>query len=104
MWLVVSGVFALIASIQLHTPGFLSDCPILTHGRVRVLQETAFVYGWLGTAGPALAVWILGRLSGSPLRGTSWLGVGAAFWNAGLALGLVGIAASYARGTVREDR
>ena len=32
LWLVVAGILALVASIQLHTPGFLAGCPILTYG------------------------------------------------------------------------
>ena len=32
-WLVVSGVFSLIAAIQLHSPAFLASCEMLTHGR-----------------------------------------------------------------------
>jgi len=42
-WLVVSSIFALIAGIQLHSPSFLSECPILSHGRVQALAETTFV-------------------------------------------------------------
>jgi cytochrome c oxidase cbb3-type subunit 1 len=43
VWLVVSGVLALIASVQLHTPGFLAGCAWLTYGHTQALQETAFV-------------------------------------------------------------
>jgi cytochrome c oxidase cbb3-type subunit 1 len=90
-WLVASGCFALVAGIQLHDPAFAAGCPVLTHGRVTALAETAFVYGWLGGLGLALALWILARLGGEPLRAGSWVAAGAAFWNLGLALGLVGI-------------
>jgi cytochrome c oxidase cbb3-type subunit 1 len=90
-WLVVSGVIALIAGIQLHAPGFLADCPILTHGRAQALAETAFVYGWLANLGLGLALWVLGRLGGEPLRAANWITAGAVFWNLGITLGLVGI-------------
>ena len=93
LWLVVSGVLALIASIQLHSPGFLADCPWLTHGRMQALRETAFIYGWAANAGLAIALWVLGRLGGYPLRGLNWAIVGTLFWNLGVAAGLVGIAA-----------
>ncbi|MDP3071563.1 MAG: cbb3-type cytochrome c oxidase subunit I [Opitutaceae bacterium] len=92
VWLVVSGVLALLTSIQLHAPQFLADCPQLTHGRAQALRETAFVYGWLANAGLGLALWILARLGGRPLRGLNWVVAGSLFWNAGVALGLVGIA------------
>lgn len=92
VWLVVSGVLALLTSIQLHSPQFLADCAWLTHGRAQALRETAFVYGWLANTGLGLALWILGRLGGSPLRGLNWIVAGSLFWNAAVTLGLVGIA------------
>lgn len=91
-WLVFSGVLSLITSIQLHSPSFLAGCEFLTHGRARALAETAFVYGWAGGAGIAVTVWTLGRLGGNPLRAMNWFGAGNAFWNLGIAAGLVGIA------------
>jgi cytochrome c oxidase cbb3-type subunit 1 len=81
LWLVVSGVFALITSIQLHTPSFLAECPVLSYGRVRAMAETSFIYGWIGNVGLGLALWILARLSGEKLRGANWVFVGALFWN-----------------------
>ena len=93
VWLVISGIFALITSIQLHTPQFLADCAWFTHGRAQALRETAFVYGWAANVGVAIALWVLARLGGEPLRGRNWLFFGAVFWNVGVAVGLVGIAA-----------
>ena len=91
-WLLVSGALALVAAVQAHAPGFLAGCPILSYGRVQALQETAFVYGWIANAGLALALWILGRLGGQPLRGAVWMTIGTVFWNFGVTLGLIGIA------------
>ena len=91
-WLVVAGILALVASIQLHTPGFMAGCPALTYGRTVVLAETAFVYGWLGNAGLALALWSLGRLAGEPLRAQNWVVGGAIFWNLAVFGALVGVA------------
>ena len=91
-WLVFAGVFSLIASIQLHSPAFLSRYEWLTHGRVVALAETMFIYGWAANAGLALALWILGRLGGEPLRALNWVVVGTYAWNIGLGLGLIGIA------------
>ena len=91
-WLVFAGVFSLIASIQLHSPAFLSGCEWLTHGRVVALAETMFIYGWAANAGLALAIWMLGRLGGERLRALNWVVVGTYAWNIGLGLGLIGIA------------
>jgi cytochrome c oxidase cbb3-type subunit 1 len=92
VWLVVSGIFALITSIQLHSPQFLADSSVLTHGRAQALRETSFLYGWAGNTGLAIALWILGRLGGNPLRAANWTIVGTMFWNLGLLVGLIGIA------------
>ncbi len=92
VWLVISGILALIASLQLHSPHFLSHCSFLTFGRADALRETTFIYGWAGNAGLAIALWLLGRLGGNPLRAANWVFVGGAFWNLGVLAGLVGIA------------
>jgi len=90
-WLAVSGIFALIAGIQLFTPAFLADCQLLNHGHVVALAETSFVYGWMANAGLGLILWILARLGGEPLRAANWIAAGACFWNLGILLALVGI-------------
>jgi len=92
LWLVASGFLALITSIQLHTPQFLADCSWFTFGRTQALRDTTFIYGWGANAGLGIALWILGRLGGYPLRGLNWTMVGTLFWNLGIAAGLVGIA------------
>lgn len=91
LWLVAGGVLALIASIQLHTPGFLADYAWFTYGRMQAAQETALVYGWAVNAGLAVALWLLARLGGLPLRAAGLAAVGSVFWNIGLTLGLIGI-------------
>lgn len=92
LWLVVSGILALIASIQLHSPQFLADSSVFTHGRTQAMRETSFIYGWAANAGLAVGLWVLGRLGGSPLRGLNWAVVGSIFWNLGVLGGLIGIA------------
>lgn len=93
VWLVISGILAVITSIQLHSPGFLADCPWFTYGRAQALRETAFIYGWAANAGLGIALWIMARLGGYPLRASNWAIVGTLFWNLGVAAGLIGIAA-----------
>jgi cytochrome c oxidase cbb3-type subunit 1 len=93
IWLAVGGVLALVHSIQLHTPGFLAASEWFTFGRTQAAAETALVYGWAANAGFAVALWLLGRLSGAPLRGLGLVKIGGAFWNLGVTLGLIGILA-----------
>jgi cytochrome c oxidase cbb3-type subunit I len=92
VWLVISGILALITSIQLHTPAFMADCSLFTVGRAQALRETSFIYGWAANAGLGIGLWILGRLGGYPLRALNWVTVGTLAWNTGVAAGLVGIA------------
>jgi len=92
VWLVISGILALITSIQLHSPTFMADCSLLTVGRAQALRETTFVYGWAANAGLGIGLWVLGRLGGNPLRALNWVMVGTLSWNTGVAAGLVGIA------------
>jgi len=90
-WLVVSGALALANFVQTFSPSFLADCPVMTYGRVRAYAESTLVYGWVANSGFAVALWILGRLGGSPLRSLNWTVVGTFFWNLALVVGLVGI-------------
>ncbi|HEY1793711.1 MAG TPA: cbb3-type cytochrome c oxidase subunit I [Opitutaceae bacterium] len=92
-WLVVAGVLSLLAALQLREPAFMAGCPVLTYGHTAAIAETAFVYGWLANAGLALGLWVLGRLSGEPLRAQNWALAGCAFWNIGVTMAIVGIAA-----------
>lgn len=93
LWLVISGVLSLVTAIQLHTPAFLADCSWFTFGRAQALRETAFVYGWLANAGLALGLWIAARLGGEAMRAGNWVLIGGLFWNVGVTLSLIGIAA-----------
>ncbi|MEO6003537.1 MAG: cbb3-type cytochrome c oxidase subunit I [Opitutus sp.] len=92
LWLIVSGLLALLSFGQNLNPSLLADCPYFTFGRTRAMQETAFVYGWIANAGFTVSLWLLGRLGGSPLRSLNWVTVGTLFWNIGVTLSLVGIA------------
>ena len=93
VWLVLSGLLALVNLVQLHTPSFAAACSVMTFGRTQAMQESAFIYGWAANAGLAVALWILARLGGAPLRSLNWVSAGTVFWNLGIAAGLVGIAA-----------
>jgi len=91
-WLVFGGILALINLVQLHTPTFLADCSIFTFGRLQAMQETALIYGWAANAGLAVALWLLARLGGSPLRGANYVLLGGIFWSLGVQLAIMGIA------------
>lgn len=92
VWLVLSGLLALVNFVQLQSPSFAEACSVMTYGRAAAMQESAFIYGWAANAGLAVVLWILARLGGSPLRSLNWITFGTVFWNSALLLGLIGIA------------
>ncbi len=89
LWLLVGGTFALIHSIQLHTPVFFADFSWFTFGRVQAAMETSLLYGWGANAGYAAALWLLGRLGGGPARAVGLTSVATVFWNAGVTVAVV---------------
>src|SRR5690606_22507072 len=73
LWLLAAVIFGFIASVQLHSPSFLADCPWFTHGRVRAAHETMLIYGWGMNAAFAVGLWLLGRLG--RIRASGYTGV-----------------------------
>ena len=90
-WFVVSLIFGLIASIKLHSPGFLGNCEWLTYGKVEPVFWNSLIYGWLFNAGLACAFWLLVRLGGAPAGNGFLLTVSLSIWNVALVVGLIGI-------------
>jgi len=91
LWLVVANVFALIANIQSYQPDLLAGFPWLTYGRLYPLASNAMLFGWGCNAIFAVALWLIARLSLSPVRDGGMLIIAGLFWNFGLKLGLLGI-------------
>lgn len=91
LWLLLSSVLGLIASIKLHSPGFLADLPWLTYGRIYPAYTTAFTYGWCSLAGMGVAIWLMARLCRVSIRMPALYIVGTALWNLGLVLGIASI-------------
>ena len=81
VWLLWSLAFGLVASLKLHFPEFLADCPWLTYGRVRPAFLNMFLYGFASQVAFGVAIWLTCRLGRAPL--VSPLGVICAglFWN-----------------------
>lgn len=97
LWYVVSALAGLVASLQLHLPGFLAGEPLL-FGRLRAVEHTLLTYGWLTNAGLAFALWAAHRLGKVELR-VGWAPVlGALGWNVALLLGVGALLAGRANG------
>lgn len=90
-WLLVGTGLALIASIKLHSPHFLSDWSFLTFGRVRPAHLNAVIYGWASAAALGVAIWLMARLCRVPLRNQKLILGAGMLWNVGIAVGLLAI-------------
>ena len=99
-WLLAGSVFAIIASIKLHSPGFLAEASWLNFGRVRPVHLTTMAYGWSSMACIGVALWIMSRLCRAPLRGAKWIHLSAVLLNLGNGLGVYGVLSG--RGTSIE--
>ncbi len=90
-WLLFGTLMALIASIKLHNPEFLSEWQFLTFGLVRSAHLNAVAYGWAATAGIGTGIWLFSRLCRTKLVNPILPVIAAIFWNIGLGVGIYGI-------------
>lgn len=91
LWLLAGTVLALVASMKLHTPGFLSSWEFLTFGRVRPAHLNTVIYGFASQTGIGVTLWLMCRLCRVPFVAPGLATVAALFWNIGLTVGVVGI-------------
>ena len=88
-WLLIGSALALLASIKMHTPEFLSDTEWLTFGRVRPAHLNTVIYGWSSLAGMGVLFWLQARLSRAQLRFQKLLYAVGILWNLAIAGGTV---------------
>jgi cytochrome c oxidase cbb3-type subunit 1 len=98
LWLLLASVLGFIASVQLHSPGFLADIPFLTYGRIWPAYTNTMIYGWASLSGMGVTIWLLARLSRVGIRLPGVLVAGAIFWQIGLTVGIIGILAGKTTG------
>src|SRR5882672_7929325 len=91
VWLLLSSVFALIASLKFHSPNILADCACLTYGRVRAASTNSLLYGFGAQAGLGVILWLFTWLGRTRLAQGLLVIVGAALWNFGVTVGILGI-------------
>ena len=91
LWLVAGSVLGLLASIKFHVPDFLANCAWLTYGRLQPAADNALLYGFCLPAGLGVVLWLLARLSQTPLRGAIIPVFAANLWHLGVLFGLVAI-------------
>jgi len=88
LWLVVSSVLALIASLNFHMPEKFGNCGWGTYGRVLPAANDALLYGFCVPAGLGVALWILSQLGRVPLRDPIVPVFAANLWHLGVLIGL----------------
>jgi cytochrome c oxidase cbb3-type subunit 1 len=98
LWLAFGTFLALIASIKLHGPGFLAECPWLTLGRVKPVAMNAALYGFASQVGMGVLVWLMCRLGGVKLVFQWPLIVAWKLWNLGVTVGVIAILAGAGTG------
>src|SRR6266576_7351575 len=91
LWLVMSSVLGLIASIKFHSPNFLAGSAWLSYGRVLPASTNALVYGFAIPSGLGVGLWLLARLGQVPLAQPWLVAVAAKLWHIGVLVGLTGI-------------
>lgn len=93
VWLVIASVFAVLASLKFHQPNFLANCAWLTYGRIRPACSNSLIYGFCMPAGLGVALWIFARLGRAVVAQGILIAFGAALWNLGVTVGIIGILA-----------
>lgn len=93
LWLIVSLLFAILASIKMHAPGMLADVAALTFGCVAAISSSTLLYGFLSQAGIAIALWLFARTGRTFLILPNAATIAGIIWNIGVLAGVFGIMA-----------
>jgi len=91
LWLLFGSALAMVASVKLHTPGFLADAEWLTFGRVRPAHLNTVIYGWASMSGVGTLLWLMARLCKLPLPWREGLILAGVYWNLMVAIGTIQI-------------
>ena len=90
-WLFLASILGYLVSWKSHNPGFLNSYEFLTIGRVQAAYTTAFLYGFGCNFAFAIGLWLIARLSGTPIAHGLILILASVCWNLTLMVGLVGV-------------
>jgi cytochrome c oxidase cbb3-type subunit I len=98
MWLALSSVFSLIASLKFHAPAMFADCAWLSYGRAYPAWSHLLLYGFCVPAGLGVGLWLLARLGRAELAKPWLIATGAKLWHLGVLVGLIAILAGQTSG------
>lgn len=91
LWLVLSSLFSLAASMTFHKPSLFADCTVGTYGRAYPAWSHLLVYGFAIPTGLGIGLWLLARLGRVEVVKPFLITVGAKLWHLGVLVGLVAI-------------
>ncbi len=98
IWLALSSVFGVIASLTFHKPSMFADCAMFSYGRALPAWSFLLVYGFCIPAGLGVGLWLLARLGRVALARPWLIVVGAKLWSLGVIVGLIAILSGQATG------
>src|SRR6266480_7284412 len=91
IWLALGTLLNLIASIKLHSPGFLANVAWLSFGRIRPAGMDALLYGFASQAAMGITLWLTCRLGAVTLCCKGPVILAAGFWNLGVTIGVLSV-------------
>lgn len=103
VWLVLGSLFGFLASLIFHKPDWFGNSFTFSYGHLTALRTTSFLYGGGMQLGLAITLWLFCRLGRTPLVQPILVTVGAALWNLGVTVGVIGILAGDATGFENLD-
>ncbi len=90
-WLVLAGLFSLVASVKMHSPTLLSDCEWMSYGRLKGAANGMLMFGFGTQAAVAVSLWLVAILGRTKVR-LSALTLGISkLYNIAMFIGVVGI-------------
>jgi cytochrome c oxidase cbb3-type subunit 1 len=89
VWLVLGSIFGLLASLVFHK--LFINSFAFSYGHLVAVRTTSFLYGAGIQLGLAFTTWLFCRLGRTPLAQPILVTVGAALWNLGVTVGVIGI-------------
>jgi cytochrome c oxidase cbb3-type subunit 1 len=91
VWLALSSLFSIIASLSFHKATMFADSAMLSYGRAYPAWSHLLVYGFAIPTGLGVGLWLLARLGRVEVAKPFLIAVGAKLWHLGVLVGLIAI-------------
>lgn len=91
LWLVLSSLLGIAASMTFHKPAMFADCAMLSYGRAYPAWSHLLIYGFAIPSGLGVGLWLITRLGRISVAQPFIIAVGAKLWHLGVLVGLIAI-------------